>query len=93
MNRVSLPQGDFTTQLYRTRVNYTFTPKMYFAGLVQHSSSSRTVGANLRLRWEYTPGSELFVVYTDDRSTDAGPERPGLLNRALAVKITRLFRF
>ena len=93
VNRVSLPQGNFTTQLYRTRVNYTFTPKMYFAGLVQYSSSSRTVGANLRLRWEYTPGSELFVVYTGDRSTDAGPERPGLLNRAVAVKITRLVRF
>jgi hypothetical protein len=93
MNKVTLPHGRFTTYLYRTRANFTFTPKMYFAGLVQYNSSTRTVGANLRLRWEYTPGSELFVVYTDDRNTEEGSARPGLLNRAFAVKITRLFRF
>lgn len=93
VNRVTLPHGVFTTQLYRARANYTFTPKMYFAGLVQYNAMAHTVAANLRLRWEYTPGSELFLVYTDDRNTEAGTARPGLLDRAVAVKITRLVRF
>jgi hypothetical protein len=93
VNHVELPHGTFTTQLYRTRANYTFTPRMYFAGLVQFNSSARVVSANLRLRWEYSPGSELFVVYTDDRSTETGTARPSLLDRAVAVKITRLLRF
>jgi hypothetical protein len=93
MNKVTLPHGTFTTYLYRTRANFTFTPKMYFAGLVQYNSSTRTVGANLRLRWEYTPGSELFVVYTDDRNVEDGALSQGLLNRAFAVKVTRLIRF
>ena len=68
---------------------------MFFSGLVQYNSSGDSLSNNLRLRWEYTPGSELFVVYTDDRNTD--PLRPDrsteLRNRGFVVKVTRLFRF
>jgi len=39
---------------------------------------------------EYKPGSELFVVYNEQRDTHI----PALLqNRALIVKINRVFRF
>ena len=48
---------------------------------------------NLRLRWEYQPGSELFVVYDDQRDTELGRSFPMLENRAFVVKFTRLFRF
>ena len=44
-----------------------------------------------RLRWEYLPGSELFIVYSDGRGT-LGPGSD-LLNRSFAVKATRLLRF
>jgi hypothetical protein len=27
------------------------------------------MSASVRLRWEYRPGSELFVVYSDGRNT------------------------
>ena len=53
-------------------------------------------GSNLRLRWEYSPGSELFVVYTDDRDVTGGlrPDRGwDLRNRGFVVKFNRLFRF
>ena len=32
VNRVELPQGNFTTNLATTRVTYTFTPRMFFWG-------------------------------------------------------------
>ena len=38
------------------------------------------------------PGSELFVVYTDERDTLV-TGFPELKNRAFVVKINRLFRF
>ena len=47
---------------------------------------------NVRYRWEYRLGSELFVVYTDERDT-AYRGYPGLKNRAFVVKINRLLRF
>ena len=74
-------------------MNYTFTPRMFFSGLLQYGE---TLSTNLRLRWEYSPGSELFIVYTEDRETEdlLLPDRDGRLRtRELVVKINRLFRF
>ena len=95
VNWIDSPQGAFRTDLLVSRVNLSFTPRMFFSGLIQYNSSSNTVSNNLRLRWEYQPGSELFVVYTEDRLTD--PLRPDrfseLRNRGFVVKVNRLFRF
>ena len=93
-NWIDLPGGSLRTDLVRARVNYTFSPRMFFSGLLQYNSASRTLGTNLRLRWEYSPGSELFVVYTEEQDTD--PLRPdrydGLRDRGFVIKLTRLFR-
>lgn len=95
VNWVDTPQGSFRTDLLVSRVTYTFSPRMFFSGLTQYNSATNSVSNNLRLRWEYSPGSELFVVYTEDRDTD--PLRPDrfseLRNRGFVVKINRLFRF
>lgn len=95
VNRISLPYGVFTTQIYRARTTYTFTPRMFVSGLLQYNSSTRTMSTNGRLRWEYTPGSEFFVVYTDDRATAGALARQFSqpLNRALVIKFNRLLRF
>jgi hypothetical protein len=92
VNRVTLQQGDFTTHLGGARVTYTMTPLMFTSALVQYNSSSNAVSVNARLRWEYRPGSEFFVVYNEQRDTRI-PSFPGLSNRALIVKVNRLFRF
>ena len=95
-NWVDTPYGEFQTNLAVTRVNYAFNPRMFFSGLLQYNSASNSFGSNLRLRWEYSPGSELFVVYTDDRDVTGGlrPDRGwDLRNRGFVVKFNRLFRF
>ena len=92
INRIELPGGRFTTKLATSRVTYTFTPRMFFGGLLQYNSSRDSLSMNLRLRWEYQPGSELFVVYNDVRDTELRGT-PILENRAFVVKFTRLFRF
>ena len=92
VNRVTLPVGSFTTNLVSSRLTYTLTPKMFVSGLVQYNSGRHSVAANLRFRWEYRPGSELFIVYNDTRDTE-GSGFPVLQNRAFIVKINRLFRF
>ena len=94
-NRVDLPEGLFATHLVRTRTTYTMTPLMFVSALVQYNSSTDSLSTNLRLRWEYTPGSELFIVYNEDRDTDVlMPDRfSATRNRAFVVKMNRLFRF
>ncbi len=96
--RIERPAGSFTTRLARTRVDYAFSPLMFASALLQYNSADNSFGTNLRFRWEYAPGSELFLVYTDERdTTDPMRATPttirGLKNRAFVVKINRLFRY
>ena len=91
LNWIDLPQGRFSTELVTARTTYSLSPLMFVSALVQYNSSTGSLGANVRLRWEYQPGSELFVVYNEARDT-LRPGRPELQSRALIVKINRLFR-
>ncbi len=95
INWIDTPQGSFRSDLVVTRINYAFNPRMFFSSLVQYNSAFDTISTNLRFRWEYSPGSELFVVYTEDRdSTPLRPDRSTeLRNRGFVVKFNRLFRF
>ena len=92
VNYITLPEATFTSTLVSTRATYTFTPRMFVSALLQFNSSRDSLGTNIRFRWEYQPGSELFIVYTDERDT-LTPRFPTLENRALVVKFNRLFRF
>ena len=98
ISRIDVPAGSFTTKLARARADYGFSPLMFASALLQYNSADRAFSSNLRFRWEYHPGSELFVVYTDERdTTDARFATPtlvrGLKDRAFVVKVNRLFRF
>ncbi|MEQ1909185.1 MAG: DUF5916 domain-containing protein [Vicinamibacterales bacterium] len=75
------------------RTTFTMTPRMFVSALVQYASSTSTVSTNFRFRWEYQPGSELFVVYTDGHDTAALPGKTALQNRGVVIKANRLFRF
>jgi len=92
INDVKLPAGDFVTKLIRARTDYGFSSRMFVSGLMQYSSTGNLFSSNFRFRWEYRPGSELFVVYTDERDTTR-PGYPALRNRAFVVKVNRLVRF
>jgi hypothetical protein len=91
-NLIERAAGDITQHVVRTRADYAFSPRMFASGLVQYSSGDDIVGSNFRFRWEYLPGSELFVVYTDEHNT-AAPGGAALRNRAFVVKVNRLLRF
>jgi hypothetical protein len=92
VNWVTLPYGDFTSTVVSARNIYSLTPRMFVSALVQYNSAINTLSTNARFRWEYLPGSELFLVYSDGRDT-THPGYPELMNRAFVVKINRLFRF
>ena len=92
LNWVDLPQGSFKSQLLTARAIFTPSPRSLVSSLIQYNHSDHTLGSSVRLRWEYIPGSELFVVYSDGRNT-AVTGIPELINRTFAIKLTRLLRF
>ena len=91
LNWVSLPHAEFLAQVLSTRMTVTPTARFMVSSLLQFTGSTHALSSSVRLRWEYVPGSELFVVYSDGRDT-SGPS-PQLMNRSFAVKVTRLVRF
>ena len=92
VNRVELPAGRFTATLLTTRGTFSFTPRMLTSALIQYNSTANLLTTNVRFRWEYQPGSELFLVYSDGRDT-LTRGYPHLMNRGVTLKVTRLFRF
>jgi len=91
-NWVSLAEGNFTTTLLRLRTTYTLSSRSFFAALAQYNTSNSSLSMNLRYRWEYEPGSDIFVVYSDGRDTTS-MGYPDLRNQSFVVKFTKLFRF
>ena len=87
LNRVDLAQSAFTSHLAGSRVTYAMSPRMFASALLQYNPASNAMSASVRLRWEYRPGSEFFVVYNDERDTRASGF-PDLATRAFIVKTT-----
>jgi len=88
----ALTAGHYDQHVAVLRTTYTITPRAYVSGLVQYNSRSQALSGNFRFRWEWAPGSELFLVYTEDRSTDVPDGWSELSNRGFVVKVNRLFR-
>lgn len=96
INHIELPNSEFTQKQIGARTDYGFSSRMFLGALLQWSSGDHTFSSNVRFRWEYRPGSEFFVVWTDEQDTNPlEPQRGSiaLRNRAFVVKMTRLFRF
>jgi len=89
---ISLPNDKIRVTLLGLRPTLAITPRMYIGALVQYNSSIEALETNFRWRWEFEPGSDLFVVYTDGRDT-SGRGVSRLVSRGLAIKFTRFFRF
>ncbi len=85
-NRVRLPQGDFSTNLFGGRVTFNFSRKWLSAAFIQLNQAARLSSVNLRLRYIFRPNSDLFVIY--NQTTGRGLEQPSY---QFQVKLTYNF--
>ncbi|MDA0683455.1 MAG: DUF5916 domain-containing protein [Bacteroidetes bacterium] len=94
-NRVELPGGDFITNLFRTRVSYSFTPRLYLQALGQYNDQSELWSMNVRFGWLQQANTGLFVVYNSINRLDSltmqdeFPGEPEL--KGLVIKYAYLF--
>ncbi len=91
LNWIDLPRGEYNTSLLAARINYTLSPRSFLAAFLQYNTAADSLSSNIRFRWEYEPGSDIFLVYNSVRDTllPGYPED----NQSFIVKFTRLFRF
>lgn len=88
-NNYDLPYGKFTTNIFRTRLSYSFTPRLFVQGLLQYNDLIEIWSTNLRLGWLQSANTGLFVVYNETR--DTFDDTLGLHDRSFIVKFSRLF--
>ncbi len=85
------PMHAFVTNLVTSRVNYAFNTRTFLDTLLQYNTDLRQFSANIRFDLIHRPLSDLFVVFKEQRLTDARtPIAPG---RGLILKYTHLLSF
>lgn len=87
---INLPEGDFEVDIVRARGTVQFSPDLTLDTILQWDSVSDITGLNARLRWEPSPGQEIYVVYNESYDTD---ENFTSLEREAILKFGATIRF
>jgi hypothetical protein len=89
-NDFDLPvvNGNFTADLWRLRLSYSFSPRVLLQLLTQYNERTDTASTNLRFSWLQSANTGLYVVYNeiDERGFGALPK-----GRELVIKYSRIF--
>jgi hypothetical protein len=89
-NRVSLPDGDFTSAVYAGRIKYAFSTRAFLTLNVQYNDDVDQLVTYARFNVIHGPLSDFFLVFTERRQLGA---TSGVLERVLTAKVTKLLSF
>jgi hypothetical protein len=90
-DRFRLPQGNFSVVLAGLQANYSFSRKLMTSAYIQvNTSYTHALSTNVRLRYNYRPDSDLYIVYTSGTQfsslTAVNPAQ--LREQRLTIKLT-----
>ena len=89
--RLPLPNGNFSIVLASLQANYSFNRFLTFTSVIQlDTSNTQAVSANVRLRYNYRPDSDLYVIFNEGTQfTSIAPANPPQVRETkFAVKWT-----
>ncbi len=89
-----LPNGNFSVVLASLQTNYSLTRFLTFTSILQmDTSNAQAASANLRLRYNYRPDSDLYVIYNvgTQFASIAPANPPQVRETRFAVKWTYAF--
>jgi hypothetical protein len=91
--RGRMPTGSFSDNVYQVKADIFLSPKLGLMNYIQFDDMSNTLGWSSRLRWEITPGNEIYFVYNrnwervwDPRSRLAPLGDRGVLKISLSIR-------
>jgi hypothetical protein len=77
------------------QTNYSFSRFLMLSGLVQmNTANTQALNANFRLRWNYRPDSDLYVIYTAGQrfASEAATVSSQFYEHSLVLKYTYSWR-
>nr|NIM47936.1 hypothetical protein [Gemmatimonadales bacterium] len=87
---VDVPDGAFTADVGALRLSYAFSTRLVANALLQYNDLDNSVSANIRVNFIHSPGSDLFIVFNEQRGTDSSLW--DFSDRGAVVKVTYLKR-
>jgi len=91
--RGRMPQGRFNENVYQVKADIFLSPEFGLMNYIQYDDVSRLLGWSARLRWQISPGNEVFLVYNknwekrwDPRSRFFPLEERGVLKLSLSIR-------
>ncbi len=91
--RGRMPAGNFSDNVYQLKADIFLSPELGLMNYVQFDDMSNTLGWSARLRWQITPGNEIYFVYNrnwervwDPRSRLAPLGDRGVLKLTLSIR-------
>jgi len=89
-----LAQGHFVARVLTWQANFSASPFLTFANLIQFDNESRNLSWQSRTRWILRPGNDFFIVFTQGWIQDAqGGFRFRAQDSRLSTKFQYTFRF
>jgi hypothetical protein len=89
------PAGDFSVVFGSFQTNYSFSRSLTLSTLLQmDTANSQAASANIRIRWNYRPDSDLFVIYTAGQrfASLIAANPPQFYENRFAIKFTYSWR-
>jgi len=91
--RGNMPQGRFSENVYQLKADIFLSPDLGLMNYIQFDDMSNTLGWSARLRWQITPGNEVYLVYNrnweriwDPRSRFAPLGDRGVIKISLSIR-------
>jgi hypothetical protein len=94
-NALPAGSGDFSVVFGSFQTNYSFSRFLTLSSLLQmNTANDQAISANIRLRWNYRPDSDLFVIYTAGQrfASLVAANPPQFYENRFAIKLTYSWR-
>jgi hypothetical protein len=98
LNTITLDDNQFDLELFSAKVDIAFSSKLFWNNWFQYNNVDETLGVFSRLRWEYSPVSQMdFVLNQGYLQTDKiGTEQTSnwlSQQQDIAIKLSYTYRF
>ena len=93
--RLPVPGGNFSVVLGALETDYAFSRFLSLSSVLQvDTTNNQATSANIRLRWNYRPDSDLYVIYTSGQQFASliATNPPQFHENRFAIKLTYSWR-
>ena len=91
--RGKLPEGSFAEDVYQIKADIYLSPDLGLMNYIQYDDISRQLGWSSRLRWQISPGNEIYLVFNKNWQRSWDPtqrfdplDQRGVLKLTLSVR-------